>query len=313
MLARVGRLDWAFIRRSTTWVVPAGFVAMTLAVIGKYLVTPTWLGFDASLYAAASAAWLAGSDPWAVSQAGIYYAAPPPTLLVFMPFASLPPLTVSVIWILGSFALAGLAIRSLRLPIWWMAFPPLVDAALVGNPDAAVLALLVVGGGRLGALAPFFKIYAVVPMIGERRWRQVGLTGALLTATAFVLPWATWFADLPVITANLASTAAFQTTSVYGSPNLMAIAIVVLLAMGMRRAGWLAVPLLWPSTQFHYMAIAVPGLTPYLALAWCIPMPEARLAATGAFVIYQRVVSRDRAPLGLANHDDGAEAVSSSG
>jgi Protein of unknown function (DUF2029). len=293
-------------------VVPAGFIAMTIEVVAKYVETPTWVGFDARLYAAASAAWVGGSNPWTVSDVGIYYAAPPPTLLAFVPFYWMPPLVVSVIWILGSFALAGLAIRSLRLPIWWMAFPPLVDAALVGNPDVAVLVLLVVGGGRLGALAPFLKIYALVPMVGERRWRQIGLTCALLVATAFVLPWATWFAELPVITTNLAATSARQSTSVYGSPILMAIAVVALLALGLRRAGWLAVPLLWPSTQIHYMAVSVPGLTPYLALAWCFPLPEVRLASTCLFVLYQYVVSRDRPQLGLIDHDGEAEAVSPS-
>jgi len=74
----------------------------------------------------------------------------------------------------------------------------------------------------------------------------------------------------------------------------MAIAVVALLALGLRRAGWLAVPLLWPSTQIHYMALAMPGLTPYLALAWCIPMPEFRLASTCAFVLVEWFARRAR-------------------
>lgn len=284
---RVLALDWGFVRRSTAWLVPAGFVVMTIAVVAKYVQWPLWFGFDARLYAAAASAWIGGADPWAISDGGIFYGAPPPSLLVFLPFHWMPPVVVSLIWVFGSFILAGLAIRSLRLPVWWMAFPPLVDAILVGNPDAAVLALLVVAGGRLGAFAPFFKIYALAPMIGMRRWRQVGLACALLVATAFVLPWGTWFSDLPLITANLAATAARQSTSVYGDPILMAIAVVALLAVGARRAGWLAVPLLWPSTQIHYMAISVPGLTPFLALVWCFPVPELRLASVCVFALIQ--------------------------
>jgi hypothetical protein len=260
---------------------------MATEVVSKYVQTPTWLGFDARLYAAASAAWIGGSNPWTVSDVGIYYAAPPPTLLAFLPFYWMPPIVVSAIWVVGSFALAGLAIRSLRLPIWWMAFPPIVDASLVGNPDVANLALLVVVGGRLGTVAPLFKIYALVPMVGARQWRQILLTCVVLAATAFLLPWGTWFAELLIITANLTATASRQTTSVYGSPLLMAIAVVALLTLGLRRAGWLAVPLLWPSTQIHYMAIAVPGLTPYLALAWCVPAPEVRLASTCVFALVQ--------------------------
>ena len=153
----------------------------------------------------------------------------------------------------------------------------------------AVLALLV-PGGRLGALAPFLKIYALVPMLGERRWRQLGLAGVLLLATAFILPWAAWFAELPTITQRL--TNASRTTSVYGRPVLMIIAAVTLLSLGTRRAGWLAVPLLWPTTQLHYAAISVPGLTLYLALLWCVPVPEVWLAATCAFAVYEYRVTR---------------------
>ena len=289
-LERVSALDWRFLRRFTDRLVPIGFGLMSLAVIWKFVVTPEWIGIDASLYTAASAAWLNGTDPWSVALVGVYYAAPPPTLLAFVPFVWMPPLVVSLVWVIGSFILAVLAIRSLRLPLWWVAFPPIVDGALTGNPDVAVLALLVVAGGRLGAVAPFLKIYALVPMLGERRWRQVGLAAALLLATAFVLPWAAWFAELPTITQNLTNTS--RTTSVYGRPVLMAIAVVALLSLGTRRAGWLAVPLLWPTTQLHYAAISVPGLTPYLALLWCIPVPEVWLVATCVFAVYEYRVTR---------------------
>jgi hypothetical protein len=119
----VKAVDWAFVRQRTRWLVPAGFIGLSLAVVWKYVLTPSWLGLDASLYAAASAAWLEGADPWAVSQAGIYFAAPPPTLLAFVAFAWMPPAAVSLLWISGSFALAVLAVRRLRLPLWWVAFP----------------------------------------------------------------------------------------------------------------------------------------------------------------------------------------------
>ena len=292
MGAWIDRIDWAFVRRRTDWIVPAAFFGLSVIVVLKYVFTPVWVGIDASLYAAASAAWIGGSDPWAVNQVGIYYAAPPPTLLPFVPFAWMPPVVVSLSWIVGSFILAWLAIRALKLPLWWMAFPPIVDGALVGNPDVAVLALLVVGGGRLGALAPFLKIYALIPMLGERRWRQVALSAVLLAASWFILPWDRWFAALPVITTHLITTSA--TTSIFGQPVLMVIAMIALLSLGLRRAGWLAVPILWPYTQFHYAAISVPGLTPYLALCWCFPTPEVWLASTCVFAVYQRIVKARR-------------------
>jgi hypothetical protein len=280
-------IDWAFIRRATWWLVPLGFFGLDLVVLAKYVEHPVLIGFDASLYAEASRAWLHGQDPWQVSQQGIYYAAPPPTLVPFIPFAFLPGFATSVIWIVGSIALAAMAIRALGLPWWWLAFPPIVDSVLVGNPDVAVLAALVIAGGRLDVVAPFLKIYALVPMVGERRWRSVVICVVALAASLLVLPWERWIAQLPTITSNLAETS--ETTSVYGQPLLMAMAIVVLLALGLRRAGWLSVPLLWPHTQLHYLAISVPGLTPFLALAWCFPTPEMLLLSTAVVALLETI------------------------
>jgi hypothetical protein len=280
-------VDWAYIRRMTWWLVPLGFLGLDLVVLAKYVEPSVLVGFDASLYAEASRAWLEGTDPWQVSQQGIFYGAPPPTLVPFALFAFLPGIVTSLIWIIGSAALAALAIRALRLAWWWLAFPPIVDSVLVGNPDVAVLAALVVAGGRLDVVAPFLKIYALVPMVGERRWRSVVVCLAALAASLLVLPWSSWIAQLPAITANLATTS--ETTSVYGQPVLMLMAVVVLLALGLRRAGWLSVPLLWPHTQLHYLAISVPGLTPFLALAWCFPTPEMLLLSTAVFALIETV------------------------
>ena len=174
--------------------------------------------------------------------------------------------------------------------VWWVAFPPIVDAALVGDPDVAVLALLVCGGGRLGPVAPFLKIYAFIPLVGERRWRDVAMALGLLAASVLVLPWGLWLSQLPLITDHLISVSG--STSVFGQPILMAIAVVAMLSLGLRRAGWLAVPLLWPYTQLHYAAISVPGLTPYLALCWCFPTPEVWLLSTCVFAVYQRLIAK---------------------
>jgi hypothetical protein len=155
-------------------------------------------------------------------------------------------------------------------------------------------------------LAPFLKIYALIPMLGERRWRQVAVSALLLATSLFILPWGQWFAGLPVITTHLINTSA--TTSIFGQPVLMVIAVIALLSLGLRRAGWLAVPILWPYTQFHYAAISVPGLTPYLALCWCFPTPEVWLASTCVFAVHQRIVkaraSRSVAP-GVASSSGG--------
>ena len=94
---------------------------------------------------------------------------------------------------------------------------------------------------------------------------------ALLVATAPLLPWSLWFANLSSITAGLERYSV--TTSVAGSLPLMLAGIVALAALGYRRAGWLVVPVLWPFTQPHYLAMSVPVLTPTLAILWSIPGP----------------------------------------
>lgn len=232
---RARAIDWAFVRRATWWIVPLGFFALTIVVIYKYVLSPKWLGLDASLYTAATGAWLSGLNPWDVSQDGVYFAAPPPSLLPYVAFVWMPAGLVSLVVVAISVGLAVLTIRTLRLPFWWLAFPPLVDGVLVGNANVAVLALLVLASGRLAPLAVFLKIYALIPMIGERRWRQVGITVALLAASLLVLPWGSWFAQLDRINTNLELTSA--TTSVFGQPVLMAIGVVALLSLGAPSCG----------------------------------------------------------------------------
>jgi hypothetical protein len=41
----------------------------------------------------------------------------------------------------------------------------------------------------------------------------------------------------------------------------MALVVLGLVVLGPQLAGWLAVPALWPSTQLHYSALALPALS----------------------------------------------------
>jgi hypothetical protein len=230
-----------------------------------------------------------------VSSLGIYFGAPPPTLLVFAPLTLLPE-TVSV-WlvILGSLALAAAAFRSIGMPLWWLFAWPVVDGSLVGNPDVALLAVLVLNRGRLSWLAPYLKIYGVFPLIGERRIRPLTLAGVGLVVTFAILPWATWWNELPLISQRLAQVS--DSTSIYGYPVLMVIAAAALLALGLRRASWLAVPVLWPYTQPHYLAMSLPALSPWLAVAWSFPHPfvvAGSIVIEAAYHFGKRVVAPQR-------------------
>jgi hypothetical protein len=273
---------------------PVLFAVVTGFRLTLYVVAPANAGIDARVYTAAAAAWLAGGDPWTTSVDGVVFAAPPTSLVPFIPFVALDPRVTAFLWMLGCLLVATSAIRALNLPLWWVAFPPIADGIMVASLDVIVLGSLVVWHGRLGAVAPLLKIYALIPMIGERRWRQVLLAAGLVGASLLVLPWGEWVARLPEISANLAGTAG--TTSVYGSPYLMAVGLVALACLGLRRAGWLAVPVLWPSTQPHYMAVSVPGLVPFIAAAWCFPHPFVTLGSVVIYAIYAQRERLARAP-----------------
>jgi hypothetical protein len=250
-------------------VLPLVFAVSTGFQLTAYVVAPAGIGIDAQLYVQATRAWLDGGDPWSVALSGVPFAAPPPTLLVVAPFTLLPDPLIAPVFIAGSAMLVVAALRALGLPLWWLAFPPTAHAIVVGNPDALVLAALVVLGRRLDVIAPFAKIYAVLPLIADRRWRTLVLVAAVFLVTVPILPWGLWLASAPHITGALATTSA--STSVYGDPIQMIVGAVALLALGVRRAGWLAVPVLWPWTQPHYMTMSVPALTPMLAIVWSLP------------------------------------------
>jgi hypothetical protein len=251
--------------------VPYVFAVTTgLQLAGVLAYQPMQVGFDARLYSAAAQAWLTGGNPWLVSDLGVHFAAPPPSLLLFAPFAFLPEVLVTWIWVLGSIAVAVAALRALGAPMWWLLWWPIASGCLVGSADIVVLGLLVIGR-RAGWLAPLAKVYAFLPLLAERRWTSVLVAAAALLATAPILPWGMFFAGLPAISEHLARVAA--TTSVFGMPILFVIGVVALLALGLRRAGWLAVPVLWPSTQPHYLVSSIPAMSPTLALAWSFPHP----------------------------------------
>ena len=95
-------MSWSGVRRLLPWLLATWFIvisAMRLVVIG-----PGGPGFDGRLYRSAAVAWLGGADPWQVVQGGVYFGAPPPSLLPMVPFALVPE-TVGV----GAFLVLGIA------------------------------------------------------------------------------------------------------------------------------------------------------------------------------------------------------------
>lgn len=239
------------------------------------LIKTTPLGFDARLYHAATDVWLAGGDPWDVTLNGIRFAAPPPTLLAMLPFALLPgDLAVALLVALGV-AASVWAIRKLRLPLWWLAFPPLVDGLWNANPQVLVVPLLLAGAAPI---AVFVKAYAgVVPLI-RLEVRALVVTAILLLVTAPFLPWATFIADFGVISRALYVQSAGG-MSVWAVPILIPLALLAAWLAGRERTAWWAVPVFWPSTQWYYGSMALPAMTTLSAAVLAVPITGAPVVA----------------------------------
>jgi hypothetical protein len=160
---------------------------------------------------------------------------------------------------------AGIAtVRLLKRPWYWILFPPLVNGMIGGGIDTWLVPLILVGHGWLAVLS---KTYAAVPLVILGKWRPLVVAGVIIVVTAPILPWASYFSQFSEIQRHLADQSANLSAPIY----LIPVAVIALVLMGRDRAAWLTVPALWPSTQWYYNSIALPGLTPVAAALMAIP------------------------------------------
>ena len=143
-----------------------------------------------------------------------------------------------------------------------------------------MLALLIVGGGPLAAV---LKVYAVVPLAAQRQWSAISLTALAFAVTLLIAPglWITYLTHFAGISSSLASEAngGFSAWS-QPWPLLVATAVSLLvIAMQNRRAaGWLAVPALWPASEYHYATMVLQSRRRCLHSPWrshgtgCLPL-----------------------------------------
>lgn len=266
------------------------FAANAVPASALSLRDTTLLYFDARLYLAATRMWMDGGNPWSVSLAGNFYAAPPPSLLPLAPLAVLPiDLGVAVV----AAAVMGAAVATVRLlglPWWWLLFPPLVQCILSANVHGLVIPLIIL---RAGAIASFLKVYALGPLLILGRWRAVLATFVLLLVTLPFLPWATYLADLAGITTRLAE----QTKHDIPIPVLVAVAPLVAVAsavIGRQRAAWLATLALWPSQQYYYGTLAMPAKSSIAAAIVALPVTGSPIAAIIVLAVLDWRASRPR-------------------
>jgi hypothetical protein len=262
------RLDLQFVVEfGRVALVPTCLIALTAVRLAS--ISRTSPGFDGRLYRAAAAAWLSGGDPWQIQTNGVYFAAPPPSLLIMAPFVALPESLAVSILIAAGLAGSAWALRRLGMPLWWLAFPPLVDGVFNANPHVLILPIAVSGAAWL---APIAKVYAAPVLMLRRQFRAIVLAGAVVVLTAPLLPWTTFVGELPWITELLRTQSAGGLSAV-AAPILVLPAIAALRFVGRERAAWWLIPALWPSTQYYYASLALPALTPVAALVLCAQFP----------------------------------------
>lgn len=268
--------------RHTLWgaftnLLPVWFIAMDATQLSWASSTP--LGIDATTYVRGSAAYVAGGNPWlgGVTDNGTTYhfAGLPPTVVAFVPFTILPEAISAFLWVALSALAAVIIVRRLQLAWWYLLFPPMLVSVWAGNPQLPLIALILVGGA---ALAPLLKIYALVPLVGEGRWRAVALALALVAATVLVAPslWVSYLGEWSTLAARQV-TEAHGGLSAWGLPlpflAMTVAALGVLAVLDPRAAGWLAVPVLWPGSQLQYGTMALPVAGPLTLGLLAVQLP----------------------------------------
>jgi hypothetical protein len=248
---------------------PAWFVVIDLLWIAK----PDVLGIDARHYQRAASTWLAGGDPWSVTESGIPYAAGPHTLLFYAPTSVLPLDISTWLWLLGGAVAAIWLVRRLELPLWWLAFPPLLHGVWNGNPQTIALALLVEGSlvGAIGAVG--LKLYAAIPLLA--RWQHLVIALAVLAVVTLILPWQLY------LDRGLGIGSHLQTAwngSAWRFPILVIPTLVALWILRRQGAEWYAVPAVFPATQFYYVAMAMPALVGRPVVAALLALPAVLMA-----------------------------------
>ena len=281
------RVDWRFIGSAVAhWFLPIWFGIFAVLTVRHFAVNDT-IGQDLRIYRHAAEVALAGGNPWAIEPGLFPFAAPPPTLLLYVPVTLLPLPIATVLMMSLGLAAAAWAIRRLDLPLWWLLFPPLFDALIVGNPDALVLPLLLVRG-PLAGLAAVLKVYALVPLVLQGRWRPIVVAVVVCLLTLPLVP--TFLASLGTVTAvlNLSSD-----LSAWGT-WLMVPVIGALYVLRHHGASWLVVPALWPNTQSQYGTMALPAVHRYPLAAAIIGLNTPLLPPLAVIVMAVEVWIRSR-------------------
>ena len=285
----VGRTFGRLIRRA---ILPLWFLLFSVRMVGIY-VGDGQVGCDFKIYHRALELWLSGGDPWSAwaDIAGpAHYAAPPSALFPLLPFAPLDENLAVSMWVILCALCAVFIVRRLHLAVVWYVFPPLVVGVLSGNPSIPVLALLLAGmsvvagrsegtgrtdgtGGRAvswiaPSIAAALKIYAVIPLVTEKRWRAIAVCVLVLGLMIVAAPglWIDYAKRFGEISGRLTSESGGGFSATRWLPLIppTVVALLVIARYDLRAAGWLAVPAIFPGSEWHWSTMAMVVATPWL-------------------------------------------------
>ena len=260
ILARLRR--HRVVSRALPFLLPAWFALWTIADLSHRF--GEFFASDTRIYYRAAQVWLAGGDPWSAAVGPFNFAGLPPTVQLFAPLTLLPEEVAVWLGFFVAVASAVAIVRMLRLPMWWLLFPPLANGVIVANPHILLTALLISSLPVLEAVASLLKIYAVVPLVGQFRVRALVITAVGLIASFALAPnlWFDYIGEMGAITARLNDESAGGFSAAI-APILLAPMAIIILALALvdrRAASWLAVPALWPASQFFNSTLAMPVL-----------------------------------------------------
>jgi hypothetical protein len=283
------------------YLVPAWFLIFALVHVID-IVPEGRLGFDGRIYHRAAAAWLQGMDPWSTGitlpDRTYHFAGLPPTVLAFVPTTVLPEALFGGLSVVVSAAAAFWIVRKLNLAWSWLLFPPLVQGVLLGQPGVWVLALLLTANPAAEALAAAVKIYGLVPLVARLRLAGivVFVVATIVSIALFADLWVLWAQQGVVVASRLVGEASggVGATAYWWliPPTVAAVGVIALL--NRRAAGWLAVPALWPSAQYHYPVMALPAIRILPALVFAVPIlgaPAVAVILHAWLMLWDRFVS----------------------
>jgi hypothetical protein len=274
---------------------PVWFTAIDVAWIADL----DALAWDARHYQRAATEWLAGGNPWSVTEGSFPYAAGPHTLLFYAPTSVLPLEVATWMWMGIGLGAALWAVRWLRLPVWWVLFPPLAHAIWNGNPQTLVVLGLVAAHPLGSALAAVAKLYALVQLFFRPRHLLVAALALVLTAP--FVPWLEFLRQSGAISAHLGTA---WDGSAWRAPVLVPLVVLALWVLRRHGGEWLSIPALWPATQFYYVSTVLPlaARRPLIGAVLALPAPL-MVPIVALFLAGERILRERR-----SGHDSAAAA-----